>query len=218
MSDARANILAAIRRGLGRDQLSSATRDTLALRLRGDAGETTLRPQLPPGNLPDVFRARLEAAAGTLEGLPDEAGVPGRVARYLVTHQLAGPLAVAPSLQALDWAGASLAPRFGRSHGGELVCVSRAFCAIAETGSLMLLSGPGNPTSLNFLPDHHLVVVHARDLVRHLEDAWMRLRARDGDWPRTVNLITGPSRTADVEQTIQLGAHGPRSLHVLWIE
>lgn len=218
MSDARANILAAIRRGLGRDQLSSATRDTLALRLRGDTGETTLRPQLPPGNLPDVFRARLEAAAGTLEGLPDEAGVPGQVARYLATHQLAGPLAVAPSLQALDWAGASLAPRFGRSHGGELVCVSRAFCAIAETGSLMLLSGPGNPTSLNFLPDHHLVVVHARDLVRHLEDAWMRLRARDGDWPRTVNLITGPSRTADVEQTIQLGAHGPRSLHVLWIE
>ena len=217
MSDARAKIFAAIRRGLGRDELSSAARDTLDLRLRGDTAGAELRPQLPAGELSEVFRARLEAAAGTFEVLGEDADVPQRVAGYLDTHGLAGPLAVAPSLQALDWPAAQLEPRFGRSRGEELVCVSRACCAIAETGSLVLLSGPANPTSLNFLPDHHLVVVRANDLVGHLEDAWSRLRMREADWPRTVNLITGPSRTADVEQTIQLGAHGPRSLHVLWV-
>jgi len=48
-----------------------------------------------------------------------------------------------------------------------------------------------------------------------MEDAWALLRAERCSLPRATNIITGPSRTADVEQTIQLGAHGPRRLHVL---
>ena len=52
------------------------------------------------------------------------------------------------------------------------------------------------------------------------EDAWDRLRAAEGEGrlPRTVNFITGPSRTGDIEQTIQMGAHGPRRLHVILVE
>ena len=217
MSSARERILARIRQGLGRGELGAETRALLERRLRGEAGAESLRPALPQGEAVTLFRERLEAVAGTLETLDDIRGVPTRVARYLAQHRLGGSLAVAPALEALDWSGAGLAPRFGRSHGEERVCVSRAFCAIAETGSVVLVSGPDNPTTLNFLPDHHLVVVEAGDLVTHLEDAWAHLRARTADWPRTVNLITGPSRTADVEQTIQLGAHGPRSLHVFWV-
>lgn len=219
MSGARDHILAAIRRGLGRGPLSAASREALDARLRpGASAQENLRPRLPEGDLATLFRSRLESAAGTFEPLDTKADVPASVAAYMTGRGLAGPVAVAPSLETLDWRSAGLEPRFGRSFGEEPLCVSRAFCAVAETGSLVLLSGPENPTTLNFLPDHHLVVLHAADLVCHLEDAWDRIRARDAVWPRTVNLITGPSRTADVEQTIQLGAHGPRSLHVLWVE
>lgn len=219
MSGTRDKVLAAIRQGLGRGPLSEASREALDARLHGAfEADEILRPRLPASDLHLLFRSRLEAVAGTIEPLGTESYVPAAVAAYLDSRHVACPIAVAPSLQALDWQRAGLEPRFGRSFGEELLCVSRAFCAVAETGTLVLLSGPENPTTLNFLPDHHLVVLHATDLVSHLEDAWSRIRTRDGDWPRTVNLITGPSRTADVEQTIQLGAHGPRSLHVLWIE
>ena len=51
-----------------------------------------------------------------------------------------------------------------------------------------------------------------------LRDLWARLRMESRGMPRALNLITGPSRTADVEQTIQLGAHGPRSVHVILLE
>jgi len=79
------------------------------------------------------------------------------------------------------------------------------------------LSGPANPTTLNFLPDNHIVVLKRADLVGDLESLWSRLRQRfgAGTLPRTVNLITGPSRSADIEQKMLLGAHGPRRLHIL---
>ena len=98
------------------------------------------------------------------------------------------------------------------------VTVTRAFAGVAETGSLVLLSSPQSPTSLNFLPDVHVVVLARERIVRHLEDAWALLRSEVPAMPRTVNFITGPSRTADIEQTIQLGAHGPRGLHVILVE
>ncbi|MFW5454844.1 LutC/YkgG family protein [Thioalkalivibrio sulfidiphilus] len=218
MSAARDKILARIRTGLGRGTLSRGSREGLDARLDGAfRPDEPLRPRLPDKPLAALFRERLEAVAGTLQTLHGEPYIPGAVATYCASRQVTGPIAVAPSLQELDWSATGLAPRFGRSHGEELLCVSRAFCAIAETGTLVLLSGPENPTTLNFLPDHHLVILEAADVVSHIEDAWARIRTRDADWPRTVNLITGPSRTADVEQTIQLGAHGPRSLHVLLI-
>ena len=82
----------------------------------------------------------------------------------------------------------------------------------------MLLSGPDHPTTLNFLPDTHIVVLRASQVVGPYEDAWARLRAAATAMPRTVNFVTGPSRTADIEQTIQLGAHGPRRLHIVLID
>ncbi|MEE9300922.1 MAG: lactate utilization protein, partial [Alphaproteobacteria bacterium] len=101
-----------------------------------------------------------------------------------------------------------------------------AFAGIAETGTCMLISGPQSPTTLNFLVDTHIIVLWTRQIVGSYEDALARLRetavgrergARS--WmPRTVNLITGPSRSADIEQTIQMGAHGPRRLHILLID
>ena len=82
---------------------------------------------------------------------------------------------------------------------------------------MFLVSGPENPTTLNFLPEAHTVLIEASDIVGSYEEAWDRLRAiyGKGALPRTVNLISGPSRTADIEQTIVRGAHGPRRLLVL---
>jgi L-lactate dehydrogenase complex protein LldG len=114
--------------------------------------------------------------------------------------------------------------RRGRAEPGDAVSLTPCLAAIAETGTLMLVSGEGTPTTLNFLPDTHIVVVRTGQVVAGYEDGWDLLRARadSGDGPaalpRTVNFITGPSRTGDIEQRIQLGAHGPRRLHIILID
>jgi L-lactate dehydrogenase complex protein LldG len=83
----------------------------------------------------------------------------------------------------------------------------------------MLASGAERPTTLNFLPETHIVVLPADRVVGALEQAWARLRGeRRRNMPRTVNFITGPSRSADIEQTLQMGAHGPRRLHIILID
>ena len=127
----------------------------------------------------------------------------------------------------MPWAATALEIARGPSEGDDLNAVSAAFAAVAETGTLALVSGPDNPTTLNFLPDNHFVgspttsspitiVVFAAD-VSPTPSVFARLRAAygAGALPRTVNFITGPSRSADIEQTLLLGAHGPRRLHVV---
>jgi hypothetical protein len=214
----RDTVLAAIRKGLGRGPLGRETREALD-RCKGATDSEPLLPKLPHGPLAQVFRAGLEKVSGTMSGVASLAEVPGAVAGYLAGHGLAPEAAVAPSLESLDWVAGGIQASFGPTRGGDYAGVSLAWRGVAENGSLVLLSGPENPTSLNFLPDHHLVVLHAADLVPHLEQVWAALRERgEGGWPRTVNVITGPSRTADIELTIQLGAHGPRSLHVFLVD
>ena len=214
----REAVLAAIRRGLGRGPLGESTRRALDQR-QGATDSAPLLPKLPNKPLPQVFRAGLEKVSGTMSEVAGMDEVPGAVAGYLVGHGLAPEAAIAPSLGSLDWSGAGIAARVGSTRGDDLTGVSLAWRGVAENGSLVLLSGPENPTPLNFLPDHHIVVLQGSDLVPHLEPVWAALRERgEQGWPRTVNVITGPSRTADIELTIQLGAHGPRSLHVLLVD
>jgi L-lactate dehydrogenase complex protein LldG len=160
------------------------------------------------------------AAAGTTTRLPNAADVPREISALLRAHNL--PMTVRrgddPRLAALPWnAQTTLTVTTGASDGSDLVGVSHAFGAIAESGTLMLLSGADNPTTLNFLPDTHVVVVSAENIAGDYESLWERLRKRTGEgtMPRAVNLITGPSRSADIGQTLILGAHGPRRLHVI---
>ena len=111
--------------------------------------------------------------------------------------------------------------RRGRAEPEDAVSLTPCFAAVAETGTLMLVSGAETPTTLNFLPDTHIVVLRAGQVVASYEDGWDRLRAATvpaapaPGLPRTVNFITGPSRTGDIEQRIELGAHGPRRLHIV---
>ena len=126
-------------------------------------------------------------------------------------------MVVAPAspLGDLPWGEGLPVRRLVRS--GDPLAVSSAAVGVAETGTLLLCSGPENPVSANFLPENQIVVVRASDLVGAPEDAWARLREQ-GPLPRTVNWITGPSRSGDIEMTMLMGAHGPVRLHVVLVE
>jgi L-lactate dehydrogenase complex protein LldG len=218
---ARDLIFASIRRSLGVSGKEAPRRKAVTDRLaQHPAGIVPARGQLAAKERLALFRAMVEAANGSVEEIADAADVPGAIAALLRAHNL--PQAVRrgadPRLAALPWERArALEVSVGPSDGKDLAAVSHAFGAAAESGTLMLVSGPDNPTTLNFLPDTHIVVVDAKDVAGDYETLWRRLREKfgDGAMPRTVNLITGPSRSADIEQTLILGAHGPRRLHVL---
>lgn len=211
MSSARDEILSRVRAALGRGHLSDETRAGLDRRL---AEPPVYRRPAVADDLVAAFESRLTAVEGgfrtTTGGRVMEA-----VAACLDDRGLDRTIVAAPALEHLPWPQ-EWSVRFGASRGDDQVSVTPCFAAVAETGSVVLLSGPASPTSLNFLPEFHIVLVYADQLVRHVEDVWAKLRA-SGESPRTVNFVTGPSKTADVEQTIQYGAHGPRSLDVIFV-
>jgi L-lactate dehydrogenase complex protein LldG len=218
--NARETILRSIRRALAVGGGEAPRRDAVAERLRRHpSGVIPARGQLGAKERIDLFARMLEAAAGTMARIKDAADVPGAIAALLRANNL--PLAVRrgadPRLAALPWEReGALTVGTGPSRGDDLVAVSHAFAGVAESGTLLLVSGPDNPTTLNFLPDLHVVLLAAADIVGDYEAAWGRVRERFGNaLPRTVNMITGPSRSADIEQTLILGAHGPRQLHVI---
>jgi len=214
-------ILATIRRSLGVTGTEAPRRLEVTTRLASHPkGVIPERGQLPPAARLDLFARMVEAAAGTVEHAGDPTDIPAAVAAFLRGHNL--PLVIRygddPLLSTVPWERAgTLEIRRGASDGSDLAAVSHAFAAVAETGTLALISGADNPTTLNFLPDVHIVVVSASDVAADFETIIRRLRERFGAgmMPRTVNLITGPSRSADIEQTLILGAHGPRKLHVI---
>jgi L-lactate dehydrogenase complex protein LldG len=218
---ARDLILATVRRSLGVTGTEAPRRLEVATRLDGHpTGIVPARGQLPPAARLDLFARMVEAAAGTLERAADLSDIPAAIAAFLRGHNL--PPAIRhgddPLFAVVPWGRAgTLEIRRGPSDGNDLAAVSHAFGAVAETGTLVLTSGPDNPTTLNFLPDVHIVVVSASDVASDFEAVVARLRARfgTGALPRAVNMITGPSRSADIEQTLILGAHGPRKLHVI---
>jgi L-lactate dehydrogenase complex protein LldG len=220
---ARDLIFASIRRSLGVGGKEAPRRKAVADRLaQHPQGIVPARGQLAAKERLALFRTMVEAANGSVEDIADAADVPGAVAAFLRGHNL--PMAVRrgadPRLAALPWERErALEVSVGRSDGQDLAAVSHAFGAAAESGTLMLVSGPDNPTTLNFLPDTHIVVIAANDVAGDYETLWRKLRATFGEglMPRTVNLITGPSRSADIEQTLILGAHGPRRLHVMMV-
>jgi L-lactate dehydrogenase complex protein LldG len=121
-------------------------------------------------------------------------------------------------MASLDWraAGIEVEPRAAR--GDDLVGITGTFLGIAETGTLMLLSGPTTPATVSLLPETHVAVVEKPQIVATMEDAWDRLRAEHRVLPRAVNFVSGPSRTADIEQTVTLGAHGPYRVLIIVVD
>src|SRR5204862_3895144 len=218
--------LAGIRRGLGRGPVRAETAAALAERVA--AHRRNLVParaaSLDRAGRIDLFVAMAEEVQTTVARVASTDAVPGEVARYLAAENLPAELVMAPdpALDAIPWdARPLLTIRRGPAEPGDAVSLTPCLAAVAETGTLMLVSGADTPTTLNFLPDTHIVVLRAGQVVASYEDGWDLVRGRSQagteGWPRTINLITGPSRTGDIEQRIQLGAHGPRRLHVVLV-
>tara|TARA_R110002110_G_scaffold109418_13_gene272953 strand:+ start:1056 stop:1739 length:684 start_codon:yes stop_codon:yes gene_type:complete len=182
------------------------------------------RAQGTPADLIERFIAMATEASASLDRLSDISEAPAKISAYLSGQNLPKALRRAEHslLDAPDWqTGSLLSVSTGATDGNDLVGLSVALCGVAETGTLVMASGAQSPITLNFLPDTHIVVVRTRDIVGGYEDSWDRLRQHmgaSGIMPRAVNFITGPSRSADIEQTLLLGAHGPRRLHILLLD
>lgn len=163
------------------------------------------------------LRERAQSLTTTLEQIADLTALPQAVARYLTENKLPSQAVCWPEFATLDWRAAGIDVEARAATGDDLVGLTGAFCVIAETGTLMLLSGEVTPGSTSLLPETHIAVLPASRIVRGLEEAWALLRAEHGAtaMPRAVNLISGPSRTADIEQTLVLGAHGPYRVHIV---
>lgn len=222
---ARAEILARIRAGLRREAPDEASR-RLTERLESPArGPVPARGQGDLATRIATFVAQAERVSATVERVADADNVPEAVQRKL--ESLGLPLALRatrdPLVARIGWSRApSLAIRYGPGTARDQACVTGAFAGIAETGTLFFYSGPETPTTLNFVPELHIALLEAGRIVACYEDAFDLLKAcqpaGNARLPRIVNLVTGPSRTSDVERTLTLGAHGPRALHVILID
>jgi L-lactate dehydrogenase complex protein LldG len=225
MSEAREQILGALRRSLKRGPLDAARRSELAARLA--AHQRNLVPAratlLGHAGQVDLFVRMAEEVQTTVARVASAAAVPAAIADYLSQRNLPSRLVMTPDpqLDRIPWGDRPMLEiRRGRAEDADQVGVTAAFAAIAETGTLMLISGAESPTRNNFLPDTHIVVLRGEQVMASYEEGWTRLRQAEGDGtlPRTVNFITGPSRTGDIEQRLELGAHGPRRLHIVLID
>ncbi len=199
----------------------SSAREKILSKIKGSAKSglanarpTLIRPVINHDHRAQ-FREKLELGGGVLSSVENYNAAASLITDFLSEQQLPKKLRLAPALQHMRWDD-QVEISYGKSDGNDLVSVTPAFCAIAETGSVVLLSSPNSPTSLNYLPDVHFVIVDASQLLPHIEDVWVKLR-KQKTIPRAINIITGPSKTADVEQTLQIGAHGPRQLRVIFV-
>lgn len=210
--NSREDILGRVREQLGRDPACvDAGRDIdawLAARREGP------RPILD-GDLLSRFREKSEALSTTVDVVAEWSAVPVAVARYLENNGLPMRAVGWPLVSGHEWTAAGIAFEGRGAVDADLVGITGCYCAIAETGTLMLLSGPDTPASVSLLPETHVAVLAASRIVAGMEEAWNQARTEFGTLPRAVNFISGPSRTGDIEQTIVLGAHGPYRVHVV---
>jgi L-lactate dehydrogenase complex protein LldG len=221
---ARETILGRVRASRNRPD-EEAARKIVAERLAGHARHLQpARIALDHAGLVALFAEKAGAVDATLETIASENDVPEAVARYLRGRNLPAEAAVAahPDLDRLDWHAGTMTVHRRAPEDADRVGINRPFCAVAETGTMVFASGPQSPATMNFLPETHIAVLRRSEIVAGYEDAWDRLRAagrgRGEALPRTVNLVTGTSRTGDIEQILQLGVHGPRYVHILVIE
>ncbi|MEI8147235.1 MAG: lactate utilization protein [Alphaproteobacteria bacterium] len=223
MTSSRDTVFASIRRSLGVTGTERPRHDVVTERMaRHPRGLIPARGQLPPADQLALFVTMVEASAASVEVLDRPDQVPEAVASYLRGQNLPSRLRMGadPRLNDLPWGTTSIDVSKGPSDGQDLVGLSHATAGVAETGTLVLTSGADNPTTINFLPDYHVVVVKAADVASDYETVWDRIRKSYGEglMPRTVNWVTGPSRSGDIEQTLLFGAHGPRKVHVIVVK
>lgn len=185
-------------------------RDCLARRTQG--------PRVTwSGDSVERLREKSEMMSSTVNAVDSRHAVPQAAARYLEANRLPSRAVIAPELADLSWQAAGIEVDARAAGDDDLVGITGCFCAIAETATLVLCSGPRSPATISLLPETHIAVVDCARIVAGMEEAWQLMRAECGELPRAVNFISGPSRTGDIEQTIVLGAHGPYRVHLILV-
>ncbi|MGE3307514.1 MAG: lactate utilization protein C [Rhizobiaceae bacterium] len=218
---ARDNILRKVRGALAGGAAAESRRGAVEERIYGaPQGIIPARAQLPDAERIALFMEKARGLVATVERVASADNVPAAVSHYLRQHNLPASVRMGSDrrLQKMPWSKQrALEVKAGASDGEDEVGVSHALRGIAETGTVVLESGPSNPTTINFLTDHHIVVVDAADIAGDMENAFAKVRKKHGKgrMPRLLNFISGPSRSGDVEQKLVLGAHGPRALHLI---
>jgi len=226
MFSAREKILNKIKAGLDPLQSRAHREISVEARLSNPSKHVVpKRAQLDRAKRILLFQQMAEEVAATTSRVSSVDELPGSIIEYLNRHNLPSSIKTDtnPLLNRVNWAKhPTLEVKYGKAEDYDQNSVTVAFAGVAETGTAVLTSGPNNPTTLNFLPENHIIILPVSRLFGTYEETWARLRAEMGDiektFPRTVNWITGPSRTGDIEQTIQLGIHGPKRLHVILVE
>ena len=221
MSVGRAAILGNLKRALDHPD-----RDITAPTARIAAHQTNLIPARGAGDREiqiSRFIEESERVSATVARISSKEDLPGEIARYLSSQNLPAKIRTAPVLSDIPWGRQpTLTIHESPVLKTDCVGVNRAFAGIAETGTLVFRSGPDSPTTLNFLPLTHIAVLWTKDLHGDYEAIWTKLREalehEPTRMPRTVNMVTGPSATGDIEQTMQHGAHGPQNLHIVLID
>lgn len=219
-SASRKRILSRIRQAQGRPAQAKDREEELSVNYVA---------QRPSGPKPEVgddlvqrFIEQSERLQTTVRRVPAMSSIPGAVAEYLAELELGNRAIIWPGLGQLGWAAAGLEVEARAPVRDEpkpdMVGITGCFAAIAETGTLALLSGPETPASMALLPETHVAVVAKSRIVAHMEDVFALLRHERGEPPRALNFISGPSRTGDIEQTIVLGAHGPYRVHLVIVD
>lgn len=206
---ARENILQGIR---------SAQAHGLAPEIERIIAAPILGPQpAPVADLLNRFIAQAQALSSHVLRVDDRNQIPHTIAHYLTEHHLGRHALCWPDFLDLDWIAARIVVASQAASVDDAIGITGAFCAIAETGTLMLLSGAHTPAATSLLPETHIAVLERSRIVATMEEAWALLRRERGGLPRAVNFISGPSRTADIEQTVTLGAHGPARVLIVLV-
>lgn len=215
---ARENILGRIRKAQGRSGAEPAEAELDAI--RASMREHEIGP-LPGVALPVDRRVQFCAECTRLGSTHAEVAriedVPAEVARYLADQGLEKRAVAWTGLAGLDWQAAGVAIDDRPARGDDRTGITGSFCAIAETGTVLLLSSPGTPKATALLPETHICLVRGSRLVDTMEEAFALMRNEVGEPPRATFFVSGPSRTADIEQTIVIGAHGPYRVHVILV-
>ena len=213
---ARDNILARIRRQQGRSGPTSAEEmEFVRANIRNHASGP-LPNAARTGDVIGQFKSECDRLLTTF-GEVSEADVPREVARYCDAAGISKAVAGWAAYADWDWQGAGIDYAGRAANKDDSVGFTGCFCAIAETGTLLLLSAPDMPKLNALLPETHICVVPKHRIVHTMEDALALVRAEIGEPPRAMFFVSGPSRTADIEQTIVIGAHGPYRVHVILV-
>ena len=214
--NARANILARIRRAHGKPGGEPAPADLE--RVRSVIAKPVTGPQPAFAHPPDLlvqFLKECERLGATHAQVATESDIPSEVARYLAAAGLSPNVVAWPEFASLAWARAGVSFEARPANGDDATGLTGCFCAIAETGTTLLLSSPAHPKVNALLPETHLCVVRKSRLLGSMEEAFALVRRECGELPRSTFFVSGPSRTADIEQTMVIGAHGPYRVHVI---